>query len=737
MALEFRGEERMAITNKACEELQAVSEEAKSYWTPKNVRQWWQNHKKLFVEIPKPTPKILPPDPVPNPQPPFPPQVSPSPLPMLHPQPKVDPQPQPVRTPSVSVHIDTGSGAIGGGFLVEQPGPEIAPVTEIGVEPESENLRDVGLSRITSLAFREWAGLSGSLSRNASTVEPSTESKLVMPPAIPPMPVVQEPVVKVKVESREVDEEWEEEENTRENEVVEEEVQEEESQEEEYDPIPKVPERTDRTECTGELDSLKHEYFEKMREFYRYMRTDWKQKRPSLETQAATEERFIKLVRQFKEIVGVVQFSFDKTMPMAAGESSKLKRVVSDTTRMYATGEPYGESGKENMTETAPTVFVNNNYMAGRNRLLSALGQGKLVGDGRTCERCPGTVGCAARAPDGLAYAIFDKENSTKLVYGDKSVNTGFFSRGATSMIFDERYEYIFVAGDVRVKCFKADTLECIDTFCCRRSETQGQSCLAIVDDTLVLADGDKVFFWSLANLGEEEYQGTDAFRNKFRDAIRPAGVNPQFVDWTPGKKPDNIKIKHEFSHITGMCVVGDILAIASEEHEAVHLFQRDADSRAFSLCGRLIGHSAGITCMMATKDGKLVTGSHDKLVRVWDLGTLLAEVQFCGHESSVISGASVTVGNAPVIITGGKDSTIYFWDLQAKKNVMKICVSPLDDDGGDKKARATCIAFDPTTNRLGFIAETCLDIDSQRQTRWDCCSSPKCELQIYQFVKP
>ena len=702
---------RMEITQDACEELKAVSERAREYWTVKIVRQWWQNHKKLFLNSTTRVAREC--------------------------------------SPPAPIHIDTdlteGHGSVA--HVVEPPMPNVAPVAEIGPEVENHTASgDCDITRVSSAAFLDWAGndFPGFLSRTASTaLEPSNEKELVVPKisvnpepsnekelVVPKISVIPEPVV--NVESLDVEEQPKGEDNIEKGETVEEE-----SEEEEYDPIPKVPDRTDRTESTGELDSLKHEYLEKMRDFYRYMRTVWRQARPSLETQAETEKRFVKLVRQYKEIIGVVPFSYDKTMQMATREVSQLKRIVSDTTRMYATGAPYGESGKENMTETAPTVFVNNNYMAGSKRVLSILGEGKLVGDARTWITCQGTVGCAARSPDGLVYTVFDKENSTKLVYGDKSVNTGFFSRGATSIIFDESYEYIFVAGDVRVKCFKADTLECIDTFYCRMSETQGRSCIAIVNQTLVLADDEKVFFWSLENLGAEEHQATDAFRKQFRDSMSRAGVNPQFVDWTPGKKPDNIKIKHEFSHITAMCVVGNILAIASEDCEAVHLFKRDPDRRTFSLCGRLIGHSAGITCMTATKDGKLITGSHDKLLRVWDLDTLLAEVQFCGHESSVIAVAAVTLSNVPVIITAGKDSTIYFWDVQAKKIVIKISVSPIDEKDAERKACATCIAFEPEANRLDFVAEIGLDTDSQRQTMWDRYSTPKCELQFYQFVKP
>ncbi len=48
-------------------------------------------------------------------------------------------------------------------------------------------------------------------------------------------------------------------------------------------------------------------------------------------------------------------------------------------------------------------------------------------------------------------------------------------------------------------------------------------------------------------------------------------------------------------------------------------------------------GHEGGVTSVCVTKDGKIVSGSYDKTVRVWDMeGNELAICR--GHEDWVMS---------------------------------------------------------------------------------------------------
>ena len=68
------------------------------------------------------------------------------------------------------------------------------------------------------------------------------------------------------------------------------------------------------------------------------------------------------------------------------------------------------------------------------------------------------------------------------------------------------------------------------------------------------------------------------------------------------------------------------------------------------------------------THDGKIVSGSGDKTVRVWDMQG--KELAICrGHEDWVYS---VCVTKDGKIVSGSDDKTVRVWDMQGKE--LAIC---------------------------------------------------------------
>jgi WD40 repeat protein/serine/threonine protein kinase len=77
-------------------------------------------------------------------------------------------------------------------------------------------------------------------------------------------------------------------------------------------------------------------------------------------------------------------------------------------------------------------------------------------------------------------------------------------------------------------------------------------------------------------------------------------------------------------------------------------------------LCS-LIGHSDRIWSVSITPDGqKVISGSNDGTLRVWDLATGKCEHILRGHTSSVLAVAS----NHHQVISGSNDKTLRVWDL-------------------------------------------------------------------------
>ncbi len=74
------------------------------------------------------------------------------------------------------------------------------------------------------------------------------------------------------------------------------------------------------------------------------------------------------------------------------------------------------------------------------------------------------------------------------------------------------------------------------------------------------------------------------------------------------------------------------------------------------------------------TKEGKIVSGSADKTVRVWDMkGKELAVCR--GHEDQV---ESVCVTNYGKIVSGSLDGTVRVWEIEGKQLAVCRCLEDM-----------------------------------------------------------
>ena len=78
---------------------------------------------------------------------------------------------------------------------------------------------------------------------------------------------------------------------------------------------------------------------------------------------------------------------------------------------------------------------------------------------------------------------------------------------------------------------------------------------------------------------------------------------------------------------------------------------------------GILIGLDS--VCAIDTKDGiRIISGSDDKTVRIWDLeGNQIAVCE--GHTGSVSSVCAIDTKYGIKIISGSNDNTVRIWDMQ------------------------------------------------------------------------
>lgn len=86
-------------------------------------------------------------------------------------------------------------------------------------------------------------------------------------------------------------------------------------------------------------------------------------------------------------------------------------------------------------------------------------------------------------------------------------------------------------------------------------------------------------------------------------------------------------------------------------------------DAEDGTLVHRLSGHGGGVFCVAAS-DGCIATGSYDGLIRLWDSasGKLLGELS--GHTEAVTTLAFVS---AKRLISGSRDRSVRLWDLERR----------------------------------------------------------------------
>jgi len=84
------------------------------------------------------------------------------------------------------------------------------------------------------------------------------------------------------------------------------------------------------------------------------------------------------------------------------------------------------------------------------------------------------------------------------------------------------------------------------------------------------------------------------------------------------------------------------------------------------SLESTLIGHTDFVNAVAVTPDGKrIISGSSDNTVKVWDLNTGAEVLTFTGHASPVNAVAVAVTPDGTRVISGSSDNTVRVWNLE------------------------------------------------------------------------
>jgi len=161
--------------------------------------------------------------------------------------------------------------------------------------------------------------------------------------------------------------------------------------------------------------------------------------------------------------------------------------------------------------------------------------------------------------------------------------------------------------------------------------------------------------------------------------------------NWTSGKvKPGHVAFAAHPRHVITCLQFDDDKIITGSDDTLIHVY----DTGTGKLLKKLEGHEGGVWALQY-EGNTLVSGSTDRSVRVWDIEKGLCTQVFYGHTSTVRclqilmptdtgrveNGRPVMMPPKPLIITGSRDSQLRVWRLPEAGSRRYIQTGPPAND--------------------------------------------------------
>lgn len=143
---------------------------------------------------------------------------------------------------------------------------------------------------------------------------------------------------------------------------------------------------------------------------------------------------------------------------------------------------------------------------------------------------------------------------------------------------------------------------------------------------------------------------------------------------WTSGEvKPSHVAFAAHPRHVITCLQFDEDKIITGSDDTLIHIY----DTKTGKLRKKLEGHEGGVWALQY-EGNMLVSGSTDRSVRVWDIERGLCQQVFYGHTSTVrclqilmptetgrdVNGDAIMQPEKPLIITGSRDSQLRVWRL-------------------------------------------------------------------------
>jgi hypothetical protein len=442
---------------------------------------------------------------------------------------------------------------------------------------------------------------------------------------------------------------------------------------------PEFPRMPDVSRKRDELrpDELKYEFYDTLRKMYNVLRQigGYPPDR-RLAAQERVESYFGEILDQMHGVLNVQTIvSHDGAASQCRARLSDCdRRKVSKHSQFYASSDPRPEKATD-FIEVEPGIFCPSVIYSNPRRLAPTVQENQdLVtfyrGNSRQTSVSIDDCQVIGFGDSGtFAQVSFDKKTRSEvLTYADRSITTGFF-RVARAILVREDLGLVWVAADCRVKAFELPSLGCVSTMF-GGDNIMNQPSLTIWGESVVLASDSTIALWPVAPGDSLRSSTARTLKNvQNEDGAHFQGFDLKTIDWATGRRPSSSLRPMNFPHtITSICAVGEYLAIGSRKHHAIHLLSSEAETVSI-----LVGHTDGITALLATSRNTLYSGSRDWTIRRWDISSHSTEMHFQRHASAV---TCLTVGDflgRGWLFSGGDDHLVRVWDLVGKCSTFEV----------------------------------------------------------------
>src|SRR5271157_3306255 len=112
-------------------------------------------------------------------------------------------------------------------------------------------------------------------------------------------------------------------------------------------------------------------------------------------------------------------------------------------------------------------------------------------------------------------------------------------------------------------------------------------------------------------------------------------------------------------SGVNALALTGDGRVVSGSYDGKVKVWDLASGQEQWTLSG----HGGGVMALAMTGDGRVVSGSHDGTVKVWDLASGQEQRTLSGHGGRVMALAMTGDGR---VVSGSEDGTVKVWDLKS-----------------------------------------------------------------------